>query len=162
MTLDLGDTLLSKNLLSMFGKKWHERRAVLSPAFTGSKMKGMFELMNACGEQYVQFLAKPSKSKNRSVIEVDLKETIRRYANDVIATSAFGIKINSFEDKDNEFYKLGQSFDQLSMWRILVVLLFPKIAKAGIPEYIHLQCYRSYDPGDRRKRINCNHRVRAS
>lgn len=43
---------------------------------------------------------------------VELKDVFSRFANDVIATAAFGISVDSFRERDNEFYRLGQSMTQ--------------------------------------------------
>lgn len=37
------------------GDKWHDMRATLSPAFTSSKMKSMFEFIDEIGKQMVDF-----------------------------------------------------------------------------------------------------------
>lgn len=71
-------------------------RATLSPAFTGSKMRLMFELVADCADDVVKHFLK--KIENGEKIEVEMKDFFTRYTNDNIASCAFGLKINSFAD----------------------------------------------------------------
>ncbi|KAJ8675515.1 hypothetical protein QAD02_011301 [Eretmocerus hayati] len=104
------DPLFGGNLFNMNGDRWKEARSLLSPAFTSSKMKGMFELMVACGENFVNYFAKKSASELKMVNSKDL---FTKYTNDVIATCAFGISVNSLENPDNDFYVLGKKATDL-------------------------------------------------
>lgn len=64
------------------------------------------------------------------MVEIDVKDTVTRYTNDVIASSAFGIEVNSLKNKDNEFYKLGKlasDFSGIVMLKFIGFSLFPKL-----------------------------------
>nr|CAH7721220.1 unnamed protein product [Callosobruchus chinensis] len=112
------DPLFGKNLFALKGtlsadQRWRDMRAVLSPSFTSSKMRGMFLLMSDCAEKWVQFFL----NKNQEVIDVNLKDSLTRYTNDVIATCAFGIEVDSLNNPDNIFYTMGRratDFNSLS------------------------------------------------
>nr|QTM97431.1 Cytochrome P450 [Sitophilus oryzae] len=97
------DRLWSGNLLSLKGQKWREMRATLSGSFTSSKMKSMFVLMNEAADKFVQFFL----DKKEDLIELEMKECYARFTNDVIATTAFGIKVDSLAQPENIFYKMG-------------------------------------------------------
>ncbi|KAJ8686640.1 hypothetical protein QAD02_022434 [Eretmocerus hayati] len=98
------DPLFGGSLFNITGEKWREARNLLSPAFTSSKMKGMFELMVACGEDLVAYLADHNKINGKMV---ETKELFTKYTNDVIATCVFGMKVNSLDDPKNLFYVYG-------------------------------------------------------
>ncbi|GBP77549.1 Probable cytochrome P450 9f2 [Eumeta japonica] len=69
---------------------------------------------------------------NKVTEEVDVDDLMRRYANDVIASTAFGIEVNSVVDKTNEFYETGQKLSNFSVWmriKILITHAFPALAK---------------------------------
>ncbi|XP_055306497.1 probable cytochrome P450 9f2 [Sitodiplosis mosellana] len=101
-------------------------RATLSPAFTGSKMRQMFDLTSECAEDVVKHFLSKVKSGER--INAEMKEFATRYTNDVIATCAFGLKINSFSNPDNDFYKNGISLLTYRGWWDVV----KSIAKVSI------------------------------
>lgn len=125
------DELLSKSLIIMCGDEWRQMRATLSPAFTGSKMRRMFELISECADEMVEHLSKTAKSGEK--LNVDLVDFYSRYSNDVIATCAFGIKVNSIADPENEFYLNGKKLlDFSGILRGLtffIIFLFPKVAR---------------------------------
>lgn len=126
------DQFFGKSLFALKGKRWHDMRTTLSPAFTGSKMRGMFDLMAACGEQLVSHLNKQFDMQTlKKPMEIEFKETTTRFTNDMIATTAFGIKVDSFADRDNEFYSIGRGLAKIATWRLLLLSAFPKIAKVS-------------------------------
>lgn len=125
--------LFGKSLFAMIGQKWRDMRATLSPAFTGSKMRQMFELMIECCESVTEFQLKESKN----VLTVELTDMFKRVSTDVIASCAFGVRLDSFRDPDNDFYRNGKEmmhFERLSVaLKFFVNQLFPKLlGKLGI------------------------------
>lgn len=68
-------------------------------------------------------------------IELDCKDCTSRYANDVIASCVFGIKINSCVDVHNKFYKMGKTLASFNLNQMLVFFylgVFPTLAKVTI------------------------------
>lgn len=101
-------------------------RSTLSPAFTGNKMRGMFELIREIAQQAANHLKEYEVGK-----DVKLKDFFSRFANDVIATTAFGFKINSLEEKDNEFFRMGQGVTVFSQtaWDMIKFMLLANFNK---------------------------------
>ncbi|CAG9827788.1 unnamed protein product [Diabrotica balteata] len=55
---------------------------------------------------------------DQDVMEIEMKDTFTRFTNDVIATTAFGIKIDSMKNKDNEFFVIGKDITSFSgFWK---------------------------------------------
>lgn len=90
----------------MKGEKWRHMRATLSPAFTGSKMRQMFELVTECAECMVNHFIKQAEKGEK--INIESRDIFTKYANDVIASSAFGLKVDSLGEPENEFYQNGK------------------------------------------------------
>jgi cytochrome P450 family 9 len=68
-----------------------------------------------------------------------MKDTFTRYTNDVIATSAFGIKVDSLTDENNEFYTMGKKLTVISgaqMTKMMLKLIFPFVFKVFRLNYI--------------------------
>ncbi|CAD7089888.1 unnamed protein product [Hermetia illucens] len=100
------DEISSNMLILLRDEKWKQMRNALSPAFTSSKMRVMFDLISEVGQQMPDYFCE-QYVKNGLVVQ-DVKDLFSRFTNDVIATCAFGIKCNSFRDPDNEFFQVGQ------------------------------------------------------
>ncbi|KAF7286475.1 hypothetical protein GWI33_005114 [Rhynchophorus ferrugineus] len=123
------DPLWSRNLFSLKGQRWREMRSTLSGSFSSSKMKIMFNLMNEAADNFVQYFV----NKNEDLIELEMKDTYTRYTNDVIATTAFGIKVDSLVQPKNTFYLMGRRITNfsglLTSLKFLGYLLIPTVYK---------------------------------
>lgn len=113
------EPLFSKNLFALSGDRWREVRALLSPAFTSSKMKAMFVLMLDCAKQYGDYFATIPEDKRT----LELKDAFTRYTNDVIATCAFGVNVDSIRERDNTFYVYGREGTSFGRWQSIKFFL---------------------------------------
>ncbi|XP_030388436.1 uncharacterized protein LOC115634698 [Scaptodrosophila lebanonensis] len=133
---DSKEPLISRSLIALKDQKWREMRNTLTPSFTGIKMRAMYELINACSIEGVKYIGgelERSQELNTEGIELEMKDYFTRFANDVIASAAFGIKVNSFVQKENEFYTIGQSVTQfkgLAMVKAILYGIIPRIMTA--------------------------------
>ncbi|CAG2063216.1 unnamed protein product, partial [Timema podura] len=99
-----------------------------------SKMKNMFLLVDECGNQLSQYLHDVQKKEGGGSLELEMKDLFTRYANDVIATAAFGIQCDSLKDKSNQFYEMGKEATIPSAARSLTFLGYlcaPKLMIVG-------------------------------
>ncbi|KAL6425009.1 hypothetical protein ACFW04_009369 [Cataglyphis niger] len=124
------DPLFSKNIFFLRGDRWREMRNTLSPSFTASKMKIMFDLVSKCSREFVNYLV----DHPELCVAIETKQIFRRYTTDVIATTAFGISVNSMKDPNNEFYTKGietsKAFNGfLAMFKFIFMRVFPRFAK---------------------------------
>lgn len=143
------DEISSNVLIALKADKWRQMRATLSPAFTGSKMRQMFELISECADEIVEHFTKKAESGEK--LDVEMKDFFSRYTNDVIATCAFGIKVNSFADPDNEFFVNGKKVmkppSPLKILQFFIIMWTPKIARLlklkGFDESVTMSFKRS-------------------
>lgn len=113
----------------MSGDRWREARNLLSPAFTSSKMKAMFELMMQCAENFTKYIAEQAEDPRNMIATKDL---FTKYTNDVIATCAFGINVDSLKNPTNDFYVLGReatNFEGILSLKFFLARAFPKLVK---------------------------------
>ncbi|XP_058462589.1 cytochrome P450 9e2-like [Malaya genurostris] len=122
-------TVMNRTLFTLAGDNWRNMRATLSPAFTGSKMRLMFQLVLECCETMVRHYREKLNSLDSR--EFEMKDIFSRFSNDVIATCAFGIKVDSLKYPHNDFYINGKKithFQRLSvLLRLVAISSFPKI-----------------------------------
>ncbi|XP_044582917.1 uncharacterized protein LOC123263937 [Cotesia glomerata] len=124
------DVLFGNNLFTLRGDQWRRIRGLMTGTFTSSKMKAMFKLMADCGDNFSEHLAVKSKE---SLTVIDSKDSFTRFANDAIATCAFGISVDSMANPDNEFYVIGREGANFGgskkSWKFFMCQTFPRIAK---------------------------------
>lgn len=120
---DADDSLIGVSLFQLNDQRWKDMRSSLSPAFTGSKLRAMFVLIRDIGIDAVNHL------KITNPKELNLKDFMTRYANDVIATTAFGFQINSNKEPDNEFFKMGGVVTDINVTKFFFMTAFKKLAK---------------------------------
>jgi cytochrome P450 len=97
------DRLLGRSLLGLQNDEWRTMRHHLSPAFTGSKLKGMIGLVESICDKFSSFLS----SRTDHNEPLDMYSSFRRMAADVIASTAFGSPSDSISDPEADFYKNG-------------------------------------------------------
>ncbi|XP_001358028.1 probable cytochrome P450 9f2 [Drosophila pseudoobscura] len=115
--------LFGSSLFSMRDARWKDMRSTLSPAFTGLKMRQMFQLMNQVAKEAVDCL-KPDQQGSVQGTELDMKDYCTRFTNDVIASTAFGLQVNSFKERDNDFYSMGKKLTTFGFLQNLKFMLF--------------------------------------
>ncbi|KAH8415999.1 hypothetical protein KR222_006329, partial [Zaprionus bogoriensis] len=120
------ERLLGDMLTVMKDQRWKHMRNTLTPLFTAAKMRAMFVLMNDSLADCMQHL----QQKPSGGFDIELKDVCSRLSNDLIATTAFGLKVNSYKSPENEFFKIGQSvasFRGLALYKFLLSLAIPKL-----------------------------------
>lgn len=125
------DTLLGNSVAMMKGEKWRDMRSTLSPIFTSSKMKQMFELIVDYANEVIPFLEGEARSGKH--LQHEMREFFSRTGIDIIATCAFGLKVNSFENPNNEVFLTNSKifkFDRLSAaLRLTLSRMMPGLMK---------------------------------
>ncbi|XP_013135366.1 PREDICTED: cytochrome P450 9e2-like [Papilio polytes] len=126
------DSCFGRNLFSLKGEEWKEMRSTLSPAFTSSKIRSMVPFMVETGDKMINSLRMKIKKSGNNSIHVDCKDLTTRYANDVIATCAFGLQVDSHLEENNTFYKKGKeaaTFNFKQLLKFFTLTSWPKISK---------------------------------
>lgn len=119
---------LSKHIFNMEGNAWKTLRTKVTPTFTSSKMKYMFDTMLNCSEEMENHLEEQVKMGNY----VDFRETLAKYGTDVIGSCAFGIETNSFIYPDADFRKMGRRFFEINFvkcFREILTLYAPSVVR---------------------------------
>lgn len=124
------DPLMGRSLINMSDERWREMRSVLSPLFTGSKMRGMLSLMCEANDAFVAAVRTDVLVAGASGLEYNMLDLLTCSTADVIATCAFGIKINSYLDRTNEFYASGNRIvADFQSFRLLLPMMMPNLCK---------------------------------
>ncbi|XP_053679064.1 probable cytochrome P450 9f2 [Anopheles nili] len=109
--------IFTRSLFMLRGQRWRNIRTALTPTFTGSKMRQMFMLIVECSESMVQALARQIPR------EYEVKELFIRFTNDVIASCAFGVNVNSFDDPENVFFRYGKELTDFGRLHVFLKMM---------------------------------------
>lgn len=129
-SFDNQNDLFAHTLFGMKDDRWRQMRATVSPAFTASQIRLMHDLVVKCSEKFVRTL----KDDNKIAKMYDARDLFSRYANDIIASTAFGTETDSMREPENEFFRVGSSFAKaesryLDGLKFLANFCFPSIVK---------------------------------
>ncbi|KAL6259233.1 hypothetical protein P5V15_009152 [Pogonomyrmex californicus] len=117
------DSVNLDSILSIKQPRWKYLRNKLTPILTGQKLKNMLSLMVECGKPMIDFIEKsPMNETGQNKCEV--KDISSRYSTDVIASLAFGIAINSFDEKETDFWNNGMKIFRGFKRSIVFIILF--------------------------------------
>ncbi|XP_024941102.1 cytochrome P450 6k1 isoform X2 [Cephus cinctus] len=119
---------LGENLVNLSGVKWKVMRSKLNGAFSGRKMKHMFNMLEDCSREFESALRGIVKTKDM----VEIKEISARFMTDVIGHCVFGIQIDTLNDKNIEFRTVGKEVFEVTLRiRLLRVIqmAFPNLFK---------------------------------
>lgn len=113
------EPMLYESLFMLEGEKWRTMRSTLSPAFTGAKLRHMFQLVVECADRTVAVLQQKAAASAAEPWVPELKQLFSYFANDVIATAAFGIEVNSVADNQNQFYVLAKKSLDVTSFKLI-------------------------------------------
>lgn len=82
--------------------------------------------MEECTDHYMDYFSKNKTER----FNVELKDVCTRYANDIIASTAFGIECDSITHRDNDFYRMGVDINKLTGFGAIKFFLFNAFPKA--------------------------------
>nr|WDY85976.1 cytochrome P450 6DF3 [Pagiophloeus tsushimanus] len=100
--------VLSQNLFRMEGQPWKQLRAKMTPTFTSSRMKMMFETL--C--EKIVCLQKVTEPCVRNKEKINVTDVASRFTTDIIGSCAFGIECDSLQNPDCEFRVYGKQINR--------------------------------------------------
>lgn len=130
-TEGITDELLLSSVFFMKDQKWRDMRATLSPAFTGSKIRLMFDLVGDCAENFVSYCNEQCNDSGRMTFRP--KKVFSKVTMDIISTCAFGLKIDSLRNPKNQVYQMFNKVLEMSgtlvIFKFLIMMLSKTLAR---------------------------------
>ncbi|XP_064612535.1 cytochrome P450 3A11-like [Liolophura sinensis] len=125
---------------------WRHNRNTLTPAFSGGKLKKMIGMIVEAGESFVAKL----KTKADNGEPVDIKGCTEAFTMDVIAATAFGMKLDTQISPDDPFIKYARKFFDIKLNMAFIILFFfpfltplIKIFKLEISPKVSIEFFRN-------------------
>ncbi|KAL3877673.1 hypothetical protein ACJMK2_035344 [Sinanodonta woodiana] len=94
-------TLVLNGVFFKQGQDWKRTRNIMTPTFSGGKLKQMFAELERCANTLAEnFLKRSDEGK-----PVSVKDLFGAFTMDAIACTAFGIQVNSQNEPDDPFVR---------------------------------------------------------
>ncbi|KAI1292703.1 Cytochrome P450 3A29 [Halotydeus destructor] len=113
------DGPMGESVFNLRDERWRETRKIITPTFTASKLRSMQSLMDeSCSDLIEQLDLSEGKP-------VDIKDLICGFTMDVIASTAFGTKVNTAKNPQNEIAVNGRRLlsNDLSFKHIVMMMM---------------------------------------
>ncbi|XP_048756033.2 cytochrome P450 3A6-like [Ostrea edulis] len=115
---------MKHSLINTDDDHWRFLRNTLLPTFSSGKMRMMEPLFKAKYQQLLENLNGQVKTGK----PIEFKEVFGAYTMDVIASTGFGVDIDSQQNPESEFVKNAKTFFNITFSPILLlILMFPKL-----------------------------------
>lgn len=98
------DPLFARNPFLLKGEAWKEKRAEITPAFTTSRLKVLYPLIEDVQGRMVKYI----KEKLASKEPFEARELCAKYTTDVVSNSIFGVDAQSFTTENPEIREMGR------------------------------------------------------
>jgi cytochrome P450 family 9 len=124
------DKYFGRSVLMLRDQKWRDMRSMLSPIYTSSKMKQMFELLVESSEEFIRFFEKKAV-ENDGKIEIDAHKIFAQIAADGIATTALGFKGDCVLNESSKMFEIVNAMDDdfTRPKHGIIFAIFPKLWK---------------------------------
>lgn len=98
------DPLFARNPFFLQGEEWKEKRAEISPAFTTSRLKALFPVIDDVQGRMVKYIKDMSSSSEG----FDARELCAKFSTDVVSNAIFGVDGESFTKENPEIREMGR------------------------------------------------------
>nr|XP_003701310.1 PREDICTED: cytochrome P450 6k1-like [Megachile rotundata] len=133
---DTHDRLGYANLFLIKNPEWKMLRTKLTPIFTTGKLKRMFDLMLLIAKDLEQHLDARNLEGDGKTIE--LKDLCANFTTDMIASTAFGLRVKSLEDPKAQFREVGREifgYDLRRSLEFIIIFFLPEYIKYTRPKF---------------------------
>ncbi|XP_053697820.1 cytochrome P450 4d2-like [Sabethes cyaneus] len=104
---------LNEGLITAVGKKWAQRRKIITPAFHFKMLEEFLAIFNERAELFVSKL-----KKQLSGGDFNIYEHVTLCTLDIISESAMGVKINAQENPDSPYVKAVKQMSKIIFMRL--------------------------------------------
>lgn len=128
--IDIGDhdDVSSRNPFLQSGSKWKKTRAQITPSFTSGKLKNMVPLTSKASCNMVDYI----KTNMDKCDGFETRSLFTKYTSDNVASIAFGLEANSYDDSKAEFMRMGTKMFDINIFvaiKFIIMVNFPRMTK---------------------------------
>ncbi|XP_058448808.1 uncharacterized protein LOC131428780 [Malaya genurostris] len=120
------DPILARNPFLLNGEEWKTKRAEITPAFTSSRMKSLYSIVEDVGKRMTKYLNEHKSDP------LEAKELSAKFTTDVVSSCIFAADAQSFTSEKPEIREMGKKLFDVSFSSFMVLIfisMFPKLSK---------------------------------
>ena len=117
------DVGLIFGLADLYGNEWKRLKRQVAPAFSMPRVRKATGSVNKVADKMTSHLEELVGKGEK----IDLYTLTNQFAMTTIASIAFGVDIDCFKDKENDFMKHGSSM--IVLWRFMIMDMFPNLMR---------------------------------
>lgn len=117
------DPLLSRNPFMLKGEEWKEKRAEITPAFTTSRLKALYPLIEDVQGRMIAYIEQQIKKEE----PLEARELCAKFTTDVVSNAIFGIDAQSFTKENAEIREMGRKLMTPNTWFLIKMFLVAAI-----------------------------------
>lgn len=110
------------------GEEWKEKRAEITPAFTNTRLKALYPMIQEVEGRMVKYIHEEVQKKE----PFDAREISAKFSTDVVSLAIFGIDAQSFTKEKPEIREMGRKLmapSGLFILQMFLVSAFPFLKK---------------------------------
>ncbi|XP_060533138.1 probable cytochrome P450 6a17 [Cylas formicarius] len=111
------------HVANVTGERWRRLRKALTPAFTPSKMKHIFDSILSCTPGLVEKLDIFASAR----LPADMKDIFDRFTTSVLGSALFGLEPNTMSQLDSDIRRYGSKMAERGIWNSVMRILVPKL-----------------------------------
>lgn len=132
---------LGRNLFILKDQEWREMRDILTPTFTTNRIRAIFELIEECCFDGINYLNDEMTENSNQGLELKMIDMFSRFTNDIILSAILGIKVVSFRQKENYFYEIGSTVMKTlpkNILKVAIIQSMPRLMKVILDKNIFI------------------------
>ncbi|XP_055528503.1 probable cytochrome P450 28a5 [Wyeomyia smithii] len=120
------DPILGRNPFILDGAEWKEKRAEITPAFTTSRIKALFSIVEDVGSRMTTYI------KTHTGSPLEARELSAKFTTDVVSSCIFAADAQSFTSEKPKIREMGSKLMDFSFFSFACLVfmeMFPTIAR---------------------------------
>lgn len=117
------DPLLARNPFLLKGEEWKEKRGEITPAFTTSRLKALYPLIEDVQGRMIKYIEQQIKKRE----PLEARELCAKFTTDVVSNAIFGIDAQSFIKENAEIRERGRQLMATNAWFMVKMFLVAAI-----------------------------------
>ncbi|CAG9806372.1 unnamed protein product [Chironomus riparius] len=125
------EPVMARNPFILKGQEWKEKRAEITPAFTSSRLRACFPLIEEVLIKFTKYIRDEFEKDNNKIF--DVRNICHRFTVDAVSSCIFNADAQSFASEKPEIAEMGRKLVEfhgiIQFIQFMLISMFPNIRK---------------------------------